>query len=603
MYDPKFTQKQMYDQYGSSRETTKKADPKPSRSSGFSGMGSDPAERFGGSPTRGIGAKPPSFGGGQDNNPNRDEYENKPTVAKVYEKTVDLFKSFGAKEPEALIVDGKRVYQGPLFSGYDPTVRIGPFGGDAGKKQYRFGMPLLGEVSPSYPSPTLPPADNNPTLNMFGVRRGFTRGPDMPDLSVSPEAPANMDPLTRGLSQAMLPTISKPTAEYRVGEGESLLTVVETLNAGKPDSEKVTLEEIGKLNDISNAVADPFGKIKKGDVLQVPIKESLPTEFMDNATKAMLQEGTPTKANFLYENREKLSMRDYYDILVGNKTEEEVAAQYGIKVNKDESDIQAAVNKGLGAKQKVTTKDTKENITAYQTQLTNLGFNVGVVDGGYGKNTAKGIKRYQLHNGLETTGKMNEETAKSLNSGNSIVPTSKKVGNLTVSTAYRDDINSNDLVISTDFNSTKDDNTFASGVEVIVPESIYNAGPGNPYFDAAQNYVNLVIEFAKNKGYTDYNARKYGKGGVKSNVNRGRKNTIHTEPFFRQDTKMVDIVNANKKEFFDLYVQAFGNLDTTLVAPHGRIKNTTVDQGTSSSVLGSEKDLGEEGIKYIMDNY
>ena len=87
MYDPKFTQKQMYDQYGSSRETTKKADPKPSRSSGFGGMGSDPAEQFGGSPTRGIGAKPPSntFGGGQDNNPNRDEYENKPTIEKLKE--------------------------------------------------------------------------------------------------------------------------------------------------------------------------------------------------------------------------------------------------------------------------------------------------------------------------------------------------------------------------------------------------------------------------------------------------------------------------------------------------------------------------------------
>ena len=56
MYDPKFSVKQMYDQYGSSR--TKKADPKPSKSSGFGGMGPDPAERFGGSPTRGLGSKP-----------------------------------------------------------------------------------------------------------------------------------------------------------------------------------------------------------------------------------------------------------------------------------------------------------------------------------------------------------------------------------------------------------------------------------------------------------------------------------------------------------------------------------------------------------------
>ena len=52
MYDPKFTQKEMYDQYGRSRPSNKKVDPKPSRGSGFSGMVADPAERFGGSPTK-----------------------------------------------------------------------------------------------------------------------------------------------------------------------------------------------------------------------------------------------------------------------------------------------------------------------------------------------------------------------------------------------------------------------------------------------------------------------------------------------------------------------------------------------------------------------
>ena len=269
MYDPKFTQKQMYDQYGSSLETTKKADPKPSRSSGFGGMGSDPAEQFGGSPTRGIGAKPPSntFGGGQDNNPNRDEYENKSTIDKVKEKAVDLFKSFGAKEPEALIVDGKRVYQGPLFSGYDPTVRIGPFGGDAGKKQYRFGMPILGEVSPSYPSPTLPPADNNPTLNMFGVRRGFTGGTDMPDLSVSPEAPANMDPLTRGLSQGLIPT----EVDYTIKKGDTLSEIAQDRDT--------TVEVLMQMNNIKEEDKDT---IFAGDSLKVPVKKGKTYKDVDD---------------------------------------------------------------------------------------------------------------------------------------------------------------------------------------------------------------------------------------------------------------------------------------------------------------------------------
>lgn len=269
MYDPKFTQKQMYDQYGSSRETTKKADPKPSRSSGFGGMGSDPAEQFGGSPTRGIGAKPPSntFGGGQDNNPNRDEYENKSTIDKVKEKAVDLFKSFGAKEPEALIVDGKRVYQGPLFSGYDPTVRIGPFGGDAGKKQYRFGMPILGEVSPSYPSPTLPPADNNPTLNMFGVRRGFTRGTDMPDLSVSPEAPANMQPLTRALAQGLIPT----ELDYTIKKGDTLSEIAKDRGT--------TVLELQQLNNIPDSMKDT---IFAGDTIKVPVKKAKTYKDVDD---------------------------------------------------------------------------------------------------------------------------------------------------------------------------------------------------------------------------------------------------------------------------------------------------------------------------------
>jgi len=268
MYDPKFTQKQMYDQYGSSRETTKNVT-KSTRSSEYSG--NNPNEDA--AVTRGIGAKPPSFGGGQDNNPNRDEYENKPTIAKVYEKTVDLFKSFGAKEPEALIVDGKRVYQGPLFSGYDPTVRIGPFGGDAGKKQYRFGMPFLGEVSPSYPSPTLPSGDNNPALNMFGVRRGFTRGTDMPDLSVSPEAPANMDPLTRGLSQAMLPT----EVNYTIQDGDTLSEIAR--EAG------TTVEELKELNNIEDADV-----IDAGANLKVPVGSAKLTD-----TQAALRRGLGSK--------------------------------------------------------------------------------------------------------------------------------------------------------------------------------------------------------------------------------------------------------------------------------------------------------------------
>lgn len=364
MYDPKFTQKQMYDQYGSSRETTKNVT-KSTRSSGYSG--NNPNEDA--AVTRGIGAKPPSFGGGQDNNPNRDEYENKPTIAKVYEKTVDLFKSFGAKEPEALIVDGKRVYQGPLFSGYDPTVRIGPFGGDAGKKQYRFGMPFLGEVSPSYPSPTLPSGDNNPALNMFGVRRGFTRGTDMPDLSVSPEAPANMDPLTRGLSQGILPIPDEPTAPYTIRSGDTLSDIAKMTGT--------TVEELADINNI-----EKVDEIDAGVVIDIPIRRkpsglgSNPnsTEFMDAATKEMIENMTPVNASYT----------------VG----EAVGSALRPLVRPD-----VILNKGI------------------QKDLFELGYvQVGGIDGIVGYNTRQALKAFQKENGLPVTGNADEETIKKLNS-------------------------------------------------------------------------------------------------------------------------------------------------------------------------------------------
>ena len=71
MYDPKFSQKQMYYQYGRSRQSTKSSrmertdpdQPAPSRPSTF-----DQFKRR--ETNRGLGSKP-SFGGAQDNNPNR----------------------------------------------------------------------------------------------------------------------------------------------------------------------------------------------------------------------------------------------------------------------------------------------------------------------------------------------------------------------------------------------------------------------------------------------------------------------------------------------------------------------------------------------------
>jgi len=166
-----------------------------------------------------------------------------------------------------LIVDGKRVYQGPLFSGYDPTVRIGPFGGDAGKKQYRFGMPLLGEVSPSYPSPTLPSGDNNPALNMFGVRRGFTRGTEglqsAPTMT-QPASPATARSaaMTAGINKILKEVVAPNSKEYKIKKGDTLSRIAVR--------EGVTVDDLVKINGIEDK-----NKIYAGDSIIIPKPEEV----------------------------------------------------------------------------------------------------------------------------------------------------------------------------------------------------------------------------------------------------------------------------------------------------------------------------------------
>ena len=258
----------MYDQYGSSR--TKKADPKPSKSSGFGGMGPDPAERFGGSPTRGLGSKPDYSSsaydsGGADNNPNRDAAESMGVVKKVLDRAVTRFRNFGASEPEDVIVDGKRVYKGPLFRGFDPTTSIGDFGGEYGKKQYLFGMPSLGEVTPRSPTPpTLPPADTNPTLNMFGVTRGFARNPDPflpPDPMVQPKT--GIDTYAE-MKQSIDKTLEGVVSvDYTIKRGDTLSEIAQDRGT--------TVDVLLKMNDIKEEDKDT---IFAGEKLKVPPKKA-----------------------------------------------------------------------------------------------------------------------------------------------------------------------------------------------------------------------------------------------------------------------------------------------------------------------------------------
>ena len=284
---------QSYDQYGRAK---KKQASKPNPGKQFadsmkaggggrnmSGIGAKPApsrtstfdqfkrrER-----NKGLGSRP-SFGGAQDNNPNRDEAENKSSVKKLYEKTVNFLKSFGTDEPEALIVDGQRVYQGPAFRGFQPTIPTENFGGRFGKQQYLFDSPELGIKTTRSPvPPTLPPGTvnrlgvnrDNPRLNMFGVSRGFTKPPASPELPTSPDVPANVDAITRGISQALIPT----EVEYTIKVGDTLSEIAEDRGT--------TVEVLMELNNIKEKDKDT---IFAGDKLKVPPKKAKTYKDVDD---------------------------------------------------------------------------------------------------------------------------------------------------------------------------------------------------------------------------------------------------------------------------------------------------------------------------------
>lgn len=161
--------------------------------------------------------------------------------------------------------------------------------------------------------------------------------------------------------------------------------------------------------------------------------------------------------------------------------------------------------------------------------------------------------------------------------------------NLTISQGTRADYKPTSEMynISLDFNSFKG----AKGTEVIIPD---NASP--EVRQAAEAFNQLVVDFASKHGYSGYKNR-----GVKtrSENKRGVANTIHVEPFFTQDAKMEQIINANLEEFSQLYTQAFGNLPARLVAPHG-VPNSkgVVDRGAASQTFTDELTFGN----LIIDN-
>lgn len=143
--------------------------------------------------------------------------------------------------------------------------------------------------------------------------------------------------------------------------------------------------------------------------------------------------------------------------------------------------------------------------------------------------------------------------------------------------------------ISLDYNTAPN----ASGTEVIIPDNA-----SDEVRAAAEKFNDLVVQFAAKNGYEGYSNR-----GVKtrSENKRGIQNTIHVEPFFKQDAKMEQIINDNMDEFALLYKEAFGDLSARMVAPHGTVNKKGIqDKGATSDTFGTELDFGNAIISRLM---
>ena len=257
MYDPKFSVKQMYSNYGSSfKSNTKTSNANKQaadsmRSAGVSGLGSRPTFNF----------NRDDDSSGADNNPNRDAMETRSTIDKLYDKAATLLRNFGANEPDDVIVDGKRVYQGPAFRGYDPTTRIGKFGADNNSNR---------DVSPTLPPSTMNifgVNTDNPSLNMFGVRRSSFRTPDpitLPDAMDQdiPETSAALTGIPRGLAKAAtVPAPPTTEEDYIIQVGDTLSEIAQDRGT--------TVEVLQEMNNIPDSKKDD---IFAGDKLKVPPK-------------------------------------------------------------------------------------------------------------------------------------------------------------------------------------------------------------------------------------------------------------------------------------------------------------------------------------------
>src|SRR6266705_3847343 len=71
--------------------------------------------------------------------------------------------------------------------------------------------------------------------------------------------------------------------------------------------------------------------------------------------------------------------------------------------------------------------DADQTVQSVQQALKDQGFYYGTVTGDKSAETASAIRRYQIRNGLQVTGELNEETSRSVNSSSNSVASASQL--------------------------------------------------------------------------------------------------------------------------------------------------------------------------------
>ena len=286
MYDPKFSIKQMYDQYGSSRTSsssttttagprgyTRKSTPAPTPQQRTDRRYVPTNIAAPKSTSRTDRTAPPravDYSKGLGSRAFKPETEELSTWEKVKSAFTNTMEKFGIfDEPDTTTTPDAVYKDGNLFSPEPYIPDTSRFEGDTQLKDMT--PAILKDYGSIYKregdiSPTLPTGTDNPILNVFGVERGFTRSPAGPQEAPTMEQPEMPDTFRDSIQKAVASAlVQRPdTKEYTIKAGDTLSEIAER--------EGTTVKALADMNDIPESDVD---MIRAGETLKIPAKKEI----------------------------------------------------------------------------------------------------------------------------------------------------------------------------------------------------------------------------------------------------------------------------------------------------------------------------------------